>query len=88
MQSEGLTDLNRAQFEVDRYQAVVDAEAAEHETEDMEVEDNDYTVNAFNPDVIYYPDPFGHHRLYRELQSEQYLLDESLRQWRLEREID
>ena len=85
-----LTDICFLHNEVKDFQAIVDAEDTEHENEAIAIEDNGNDVNVFNPNINYvrHPDPFGHHRLYRELLSEQYLLEESLRQWRLEREID
>ena len=72
--------------EVRRYQIIVDAE---NENEDMDYEVSGNTVNDANSNISFsYPDPFDHHRLYSELQSEQYELEENLRQWRLEQEID
>ena len=85
LESFGPTDYSLLYTEVENYQNIVDAE---NENEDMEYEDND-AVNDANPSIsIFHPDPFGHHRLYSELQAEQYELEENLRQWRLEQEID
>ena len=81
----GLTDFTLLNDEVRRYQIIVDAE--NEMLNDHEVSGN--AVNDANPSISStHPDPFGHHRLYSELQSEQYELEENLRQWRLEQDID
>lgn len=90
LESFGPTDYSLLYTEVENYQNIV---AAENENEDMEYEDND-PVNEANLNISISSmmpirsDPFGHHKLYSELQLEQRVLEERLRQWRLEREID
>ena len=70
-------------------QNIVDAEKAEHKNEDMEYEDNGNSLDDGSSNIsCFHPDPVGHHRRFSELQTEQYELEENVRQWRLEQEID
>ena len=84
-----LTDFSMLDYEVKRYQEIVDAEIAEEENNGMEYQENDNTINGLNPDIsIPHPDRFGHRRLYRELQTEQQFVAGNLRRGRLAQEID
>ena len=51
----------------------------------MEYEDNGNSFNDGSSNISCLH-PFGHHGLFSELQTEQYELEENLRQWRLEQD--